>query len=152
MIHKALIVNDDATTLFIVNKLVNKAQFAEVTVTANNGEKALAYFEEIVLLGENHFSEVPAFIFLDLHMPVINGWKFLEIFSEKYASLFPWVKVIIFSSSIDEQELNDLRRYVMVSDFLSTPVNIEKIQRLKEKLLYAKRPDLFIPGSPMVLN
>lgn len=152
MINKALVVNDDATILFIVRKLIEKSAFADVTLTANNGEKALAYFEEIVLMGEDHFNKVPEFVFLDLHMPVVSGWDFLEIFSKKYASLFPCTKVVILSSTVDQQELTDLKKYAMVSDFISTPINVEQIKSIQEKWIESKSANLFNQASRTVLN
>lgn len=135
MINKALVVNDDATLLMLACKIINKAGFAHETVTADNGEHALAYFEDILLLGKDHFDKVPAFIFLDLNMPVMSGWEFLEIFSKKYADIFPAIRIAVLSASVDENEISQLKNYSVVSDFISTPINIEKVKNVREKFL-----------------
>lgn len=135
MIKKTLVVNDDAVTLLVVPKLIQKAAFANETVTATNGEDALVYFENIVLMGKEHFGEVPDFIFLDINMPRMNGWEFLEIFSERYAPIFPEVKVAILSSSMIQSELLGLNKYGFVLTSVIPPINIEKLEIVKNMYL-----------------
>lgn len=135
MIKKALVINDDATLIFITCKLIAKSAFANETVTANDGEKALAYLEGIVSSGEDHFDEVPEFIFLDLNMPVMNGWDFLDVYSRKYAGIFPRTKVAILSSSINPGDIEVMKKYGVVSDFIATPMNLEILKQVKQKFL-----------------
>ena len=113
--------------------MLNKAQFSDEIITATNGEKALAYFSEIVSMGEACFDKAPEFVFLDLHMPVMNGWDFLNVFSAKYASLFPETKVVIVSATADREELAQLKKYQVVSDFLCVPITLEKLADIKKR-------------------
>ena len=133
MLKKSLIVNDDTTSLFIISKMLNKAHFTDEVITANNGENALAYFSEIVSLGEGNFDKAPEFIFLDLYMPIMNGWDFLAIFSAKYASLFPETKVVIVSSTAAREDILKLGKYGIVSDFICVPVTLDKLNDLKKR-------------------
>jgi len=133
MIKKALVVNDDDIFLLIASKMLNKAQFTDEILTATNGEKALAYFSEIVSMGETCYDKAPEFVFLDLNMPVMNGWDFLEVFSSKYAHLFPETKVVIVSSTTDNNDLVQLEKYRMVSDFMCVPMTLQKLDGIKER-------------------
>lgn len=135
MIKKTLVVNDDPTSLLVACKMIIKAQFANETVTANNGEDALAYFENAVSMGKEHFGEVPEFIFLDMNMPIMNGWDFLEIFSKKYAGIFPEVKIAVLSSSVDQSDLIGVTKYGVVLASVSSPINLEKLNVVKEMYL-----------------
>lgn len=133
MIHKTLVVNDDDLSLLIASKMLNKAKFSDEIVTAKNGAKALAYLSEIVSMGENYFDKAPGFIFLDLNMPVMNGWDFLAAFTAKYASLFPETKVVIMSAYTDREDIMELEKYKIVSDFICTPITLEKLEGIKKR-------------------
>ncbi|MCW3088892.1 MAG: response regulator [Sediminibacterium sp.] len=152
MIKKAMVVNDDSLLTKIVCRMIEKAAFASETVTANDGEKALAYFEEFVRQGKEHFSGVPEFIFLDLNMAVMNGWDFLEIFSKKYAALFPTIKVAVLSASVDEEELLHLKRYRVVSDIISTPISLDKLRLVKQRLLAGHCVEMFSQADARLVN
>ena len=78
-------------------------------------------------------SSIPELIFLDLNMPVMGGWKFLELFTSEHYSEFNNVKVIILSSTIDPQDLAKAKAFNMVADFLPKPITVGVLDYLKEK-------------------
>lgn len=133
MINKALVVNDDIISLMVACKMISKAEFARETVTAHDGREALSYLDDCLLKNRNTPAELPEFIFLDLHMPVMNGWDFLNEFSEKYADLLPGIKVVIISSYVSDEELVRLRQYGIVLDCIPAPMNLGKLSEVKEK-------------------
>ncbi|NCI46596.1 response regulator [Sediminibacterium soli] len=132
MLYKSLVINDDPLSMMITRKLIDIATFSKETVSAVNGEDALTYFDSFV--SGNSSSPVPEFIFLDLSMPVMDGWGFLEVFSSKYASLFPHVKVAITSAFLDNNDLLRLEKYAMVIGYFPPPICLEKLADIKEKL------------------
>ena len=143
MIGEALVVNDDDITLFVATKMIQRANFAEEIVTAHNGAEALAYLERKTLLKDKYSEKTPEFIFLDLNMPEVCGWGFLEIFSTKYASRFPDVRVAILSSSSDRKEIEELKKYELLLDFIDTPISQEKLADIKKtfyKIKYGRLP------------
>ncbi len=142
MINKVLVVNDDPTSLLIVCKMISKVQFAKETVTANNGEMALSYFEEVLQLGIENTETVPEFIFLDLYMSGLSGWDFMDIFSKKYASLFPWVRIAVLSSYIDEEDILRFEKYKAVLAYLPAPLTLTQLAITKEKFLSLKEEEL----------
>jgi len=140
MLKKTLVVNDNEVSLLIASKMMNKVKFSDEIVTVNNGAKALAYLSEIVSMGESHFDKAPEFIFLDLHMPVMDGWDFLAEFSEKYASLFPETKVVIMSASTDREDIIELEKYKVVSGFICMPITLEKLEDIKNGVVTSVGP------------
>ena len=76
---------------------------------------------------------LPQLIFLDLNMPIMNGWEFLDVFSqENYKSTFFDTKVIILSSTIDPSDYQKAKGYQMVSHFLSKPITVEMLENLSK--------------------
>lgn len=132
MFTKILCVDDDAITLMLCKKVIAKAEFASQIETSNNGEEALQYFENLKKEKEaNNVVSEPQLIFLDLNMPIMNGWEFLDIFSKSdYYTIFPEVKVIVLSSTIDPRDIEKAKQYPMVLNFLSKPITIEMLKSI----------------------
>ncbi len=129
MIDKILCVDDDPITLMLCRKVIVKAEFAKETDAAQNGEEALQYFDNL-LVDEN--KDIPKLILLDLNMPVMGGWEFLDNFSHGvYRSAFNDVKVIVLSSTIDPEDVEKAKKYEMVVDFVSKPITIEMLTEIK---------------------
>lgn len=133
MLHKVLVVNDNELLLLIAKKMIALSNFAEETITATNGLEAIEYFEDLLQNETDPSSKAPEFMFLDLHMPSMDGWEFLELFTEKYGKHFPNLKIAILSASVDIQEMLMLVKYPIVIDFVSTPINEEVLNAVKAK-------------------
>jgi CheY-like chemotaxis protein len=132
MLNLILCVDDDPITLMLCKMIVNKSSFAKKIITAQNGEEAINYFDDLKLnnLG-SEINEYPELILLDLNMPVMNGWEFLDIFSkENYTSFFKKTKVIILSSTIDPEDIQKSEKYPMVINFISKPITTEILNEL----------------------
>ncbi len=135
MLNKILCVDDDAITLMLCKMVITKNLFSEEIVTAPNGKDALDYFKNLKKLQtEDPSIKIPQLIFLDLNMPVMGGWEFLNAFSSDEYSDFNNIKTIILSSTIDPQDLNKSKEYPMVLDFLSKPISKEMLEYLKTKM------------------
>lgn len=137
MLDLILCVDDDPITLMLCKMVISRADFAKKIITAQNGEEALDYFDDLKLnnLGAE-ISDYPKLIFLDLNMPVMGGWEFLDHFSkEEYRHAFKDCKVIVLSSTIDPDDINKAKTYPMVLDFLSKPISKEMLEDLKTILV-----------------
>jgi CheY-like chemotaxis protein len=129
MLQRILCVDDDAITLMLCKKVIVKAGFAEITDTAQNGDDALQYFKNLMNVGSKDY---PQLIFLDLNMPVMGGWEFLDNFSKPpYSEYFVNAKVIVLSSTIDPEDIEKSRTYPMVLDFMSKPITTDMLDGLK---------------------
>lgn len=133
MLDLILCVDDDPITLMLCKMVIAKSSFAKEIITAQNGEEALGYFDELKLnnLG-SEISKYPPLVFLDLNMPVMDGWDFLDHFvKEEYTSVFKDTKIIILSSTIDPKDIEKSKTYPMVIDFISKPITKELLEELK---------------------
>jgi len=111
--------------------VITKALFSNEIATAKNGEEAIKYYDS---LKTTSAINKPQLIFLDLNMPVMNGWEFLDSFVTAEYSEYHDTKVIILSSTIDPQDLEKSKKYPMVIDFLSKPISKEMLELLKTKI------------------
>jgi CheY-like chemotaxis protein len=135
MVDLILCVDDDPITLMLCKKVISKKLFSNEIITAQNGEKALNYFDEIKKsTAEAMPHKLPQLIFLDLNMPVMGGWEFLECFSSFEYSTFNGIKVVLLSSTIDPEDFEKAKKYPMVIDFLSKPITGSMLDNLLAKM------------------
>jgi CheY-like chemotaxis protein len=132
MLDKILCIDDDPITLMLCKKVINKSFFSDEIITSQNGEEALNYFTTIRKTKDKN--QYPQLIFLDLNMPIMGGWEFLDYFNSPEFSDFNSIKVIVLSSTIDPEDLEKAKKYPMVIDFLSKPITQSMLEYLKGKL------------------
>ena len=133
MLEKILCVDDDAITLMLSKKVIAKMNFAQEITTTKNGEEAIRYFDNLAEeLKDNPTLSYPKLVFLDLNMPVMNGWDFLEDYIKKgHNNAFPLTKVIILSSTINPDDVSNSKKYPFVIDFLTKPISTEMLENIK---------------------
>ncbi|WNH12463.1 response regulator [Thalassobellus suaedae] len=118
---KVLLIEDDESTNFI-HKLVLKSAGIEFVDEALNGMDACNYLENIC----------PDIIFLDINMPVMDGWEFLK---EKYErSLCQHVKIAMLTSSLRPEDRKKAKNYSSIIAYYEKPLTLDKIEELKKKL------------------
>lgn len=138
MLDKILCVDDDPITLMLCKKVIEKNSFSRETIVAKNGEYALDFFKSMKISKTNSTDVdaiiLPQLIFLDLNMPVMGGWEFLDYFSTaEYYEFNLTAKVVVLSSTIDPEDLNNAKKYPMVIDFLSKPITSSMLNYITEK-------------------
>jgi CheY-like chemotaxis protein len=133
MLDLILCVDDDPITLMLCKKVICKTTFSNEIITAQNGEEALKYFDSIKF-NDTESQKQPQLIFLDLNMPVMGGWEFLDSFcTSNYSEFNTTTKVVILSSTIDPEDLEKAKKYPMVIDFLSKPITLSMLDYLSNK-------------------
>lgn len=128
MIKKLLIIDDDPLAKRMLSMTIDKHQFAEKVSTLPNGKEGIDYFND---LSDQQERDTPDLIFLDIHMPVMNGWGFLEEYTERHEQRFPSVKICILTSSDDPADSERALSYSSVLMFIRKPVSTEEINKLK---------------------
>ena len=132
MLEQILCVDDDPITLMLCKKVIERASFSAEIITAQNGEEALHFFNELKY--SKNKAKKPQLIFLDLNMPVMGGWEFLDHFSTADYDEFNSIKVVVLSSTINPDDLDKAKQYTVVIDFLSKPITYSMLEYLKNKM------------------
>ncbi|WP_087939210.1 response regulator [Algoriphagus faecimaris] len=128
MIHfdAIFLVDDDPINNLINKRLLKKMNFSENIYEFLEAEQALENIAQIP-------SDSSIMVFLDINMPVMNGWEFLNQYLEKFQNRKD--KIVILSSSIDYQDRQRAFDYEVVSGFLEKPLTLDKINLQIQKYL-----------------
>jgi CheY-like chemotaxis protein len=122
-----LLVDDDEINNFISVKLIKKTLINTEIKTCLNGRFAIDLLQEIQ---ENDPDELPDYILLDINMPIMNGWEFLEEYEKLGIDPKGKSKIYIISSSVFNNDINKAKSYPLVKDFVSKPLSVDKIRDL----------------------
>jgi CheY-like chemotaxis protein len=126
----ACVIDDDEIYTFTVKRIINNSEIAHKTLFFPNGKLALDFFTEYV----HQTDSLPDLILLDINMPVLDGWQFMDEFVKIHPLIKKKVTIYIVSSSIDEADFAKARSYEQISDFIVKPINVAKLQKMVEIL------------------
>jgi two-component system nitrate/nitrite response regulator NarL len=127
-VHTAFLVDDSEVDLFIQKKFLELCSFAERIVTFTSPVKALEALQAYSL------NEGPSLIFLDLNMPLLNGFEFLEKINSGSNRVSDRIKVVILSSSNNPADRLKAKEFPNVISFLSKPLNVDELQLLPHSM------------------
>ncbi|GAA4456656.1 response regulator [Rurimicrobium arvi] len=122
----ACIIDDDPIFVFAAGKQMELRSFATGTLVYRNGKEAIEGLKQRIQL-EQAFPEV---ILLDLNMPVMDGWQFLEALTEITLPVTP--KLYVVSSSINPADIERARSFSLVTDFVTKPIAPELLEEIAD--------------------
>lgn len=125
-----LIIDDDEINNFIAAKLIDKIPPKAVVNTCLNGQIGLDFVKSKL----QNQDEMPDIIFLDINMPVMNGWEFLEEFEKIKDQINKKISINMLSSSVYNDDINKAETFNTVNKFISKPLTVDKIQELYNTL------------------
>ncbi|WP_247235078.1 two-component system response regulator [Telluribacter sp. SYSU D00476] len=128
MIKNVLIIDDDETSIFVTKRRILKSDFAANVLTPGYGVSAIPYFEELIASGDQ---EVPELVFLDLNMPFLNGWKFLDVFVQHFLPLLPTIHICVLSSLNPSEEVKATIPPCVIA-FINKPLAAQDLENLKK--------------------
>lgn len=125
----ACIIDDDELFTYVLSKQMQVIDFCRTVLVFHNGLEALNYLRPIVESPE----ALPSVILLDLNMPVLDGWQFLD----EFIQLRPVRKITVYivSSSIDAADHEKALAYKEVANFYIKPVTGEDLLEILSEVL-----------------
>jgi CheY-like chemotaxis protein len=126
--HIACIIDDDSINQFIIKRVIEDHNFTKKIIPFLNGREAIDYLSDNINVLEN----LPDLIFIDINMPVMNGWDFLELF--KNLKFPKKILIYLLSSSIDKTDFEKSKTFQEVTGYLLKPLKNEQLIEIIIKL------------------
>ncbi len=122
------IIDDDNIYINLVKKIIEFKKLSRPILVFKNGKEALDFFVDSKENSKNE--KVPQVILLDLNMPVMDGWEFLDEFSKIKNNSYKNINLYVVSSSIDTRDINRAKAIDIVSDYLTKPINLNDFEKI----------------------
>ena len=116
------IIDDDKLFVFLTRKTINTTNLDTEISEFGDGQDAIDHLRQIV----DNKELLPDVILLDLSMPIMDGWEFLEEYTALEPRIGKKIKLYIFSSSISPHDIERAKNISVVTDFIIKPLFKEK--------------------------
>ncbi len=130
-LKRILLVDDDEISNFINERKLKSAGIADRIDVCISGMRALQLLNELIAANESG----PEVILLDINMPIMDGFGFLDEFDRLPGSFTTGIKVAMLTSSLEKEEIRRSYEYKNVVDFINKPLSTEKIVILADKII-----------------
>ncbi|MBC8985386.1 response regulator [Pedobacter sp. N36a] len=121
-LKKIALIDDDSTFVFLTKRMIKAANVSTQLDEFKDGLQAITFIKD----NQNNSELLPDVIFLDLSMPIMDGWEFLEEFTVLQPAIKKRIMLYIVSSSISPHDIERSRNFSVVSDFIIKPLNKER--------------------------
>lgn len=125
--NKIVLIDDDPINNFLNKSIISELVSTDITVEDFlNPEDAL---EALINQRNKDPKLLPDFIFLDINMPEMTGFEFLDLYIKNNLEK-EHTQVFILSSSLDPNDIQISKSYTIVKDFISKPLDAERIKKI----------------------
>ncbi|WP_452228137.1 MULTISPECIES: response regulator [unclassified Lacinutrix] len=131
------IVDDDDIYQFTIKKTIKALNLAQNIIAFSDGEEALNF----MIANLNNDEELPDVILLDINMPIMDGFQFMEEYIKIKPKLGKKITIYMVSSSVDIADLGRAKKISEISDYIIKPIRKAKIKEIIEKLLREENID-----------
>ena len=129
-----LFIDDDCDFLYVLERTCKKIEEISQVSTASHGKDALEKLNEWVKSGQ----DLPNIAFIDINMPIMDGFEFLEKFKEKRAQLIALQKIVpivMLTSSADSTDKDKAFSTGIVSEYIVKPFDIAEMDTVIRKIV-----------------
>lgn len=132
-----MLVDDNDTDNYISKRIMEISNFADVIDVKNSGRNALDFIEN----NEGNLNILPELIFLDINMPLVDGFHFLDEF-ENFLVLKEKCKIVILTSHYNFYYMSKIINNPHVISYVTKPLSEDVLKEIKIKLSFIKNENM----------
>jgi len=125
MLNSILLIDDNKATNYVHKKFILKAECAKEVVGFQQGQQAIEYLEQL--------SVYPELIFVDINMPTMDAWTFIDNYNKIIAKKDQTSKVILLTTALSPGDKEKMKNYPTISSVILKPLNTDVIQTIIQK-------------------
>lgn len=129
ILHICIVDDDDIYKYALTKSVATLLEGNQVSLFAN-GEDTLDH----ILTHQNDIDALPDIILLDIDMPVMDGFQFLEEYEKIAHSLAKKITIYMVSSSVDPEDVIRAKSFETVTDYISKPLNENRFESILSEL------------------
>lgn len=127
-----LLVDDDELYLYLMEKTIHQLSKDLVVTTFTDGEQAVEYISKCT----EEKVELPEVIFLDINMPFLDGWGFLNEFKKLKPKIINNINIYMVSSSMRESDVKRASNFEELTGYVVKPVNKDQLAEIFKKIYH----------------
>lgn len=128
--HAVMLVDDNEIDNLINQKMIEAANIAKYIYTHTGAKSAIEFLKNIEKVEGIGDEVLPEVIFLDIDMPLMDGFQFLDEFEKLSESTRRKCQVVMLTSSINPQDLNKSKKYSYVKRYINKPLSKDNLEKL----------------------
>ena len=125
-----LLIDDDHIFQFITCKALEATGYTDKIRVCANGEEAYKFLQANL----NNSSELPDVNLLDINMPIMNGWEFLQAYESLRSCLNKSIQVFLVTSSMNEADRKYSLQFGVIHDYIVKPLMKEKLAEILDSV------------------
>ncbi|MCX6296138.1 MAG: response regulator [Bacteroidetes bacterium] len=125
-----MIIDDNEIDNFINEKMIKSCCFSENVYTNTGTNSALDFFKNLSILQNLPSELIPSYIFLDINMPILDGFHFLEEFENLPYGFIKNIKIVMLTTSLNPSDVERTKPYKSVVGYLYKPLIQEDLDKL----------------------
>jgi CheY-like chemotaxis protein len=126
-----MLIDDNAIDNMIHAKVIEKSDIAEVTYNHHSGPSAIEFLKNIAKIPTSEGKDIlPSYVFLDLDMPLMDGFQFMAEFEKMDDKIIKDIKIVMLTASINANDKEYPKRFKNFYRYINKPLSIKKIAEL----------------------